>query len=839
MSESPPSSLGGRPKGLLHRLPLAGVAAAFVMGIVAGRYVPLGAGAFAAVGILALAGAAATIRRRHLWPITAGGLLLTIAAIGAVYLQLCYFTVDDDSILHAAGEQATLATLRGVAETSPQIHEQPANPSRGGYTPGPRTRFLLRSTAARTAAGWQRVSGLVQVRIEAADTRIAAGQTLELMGRISRYRQGGNNPGQYDPSERARQAGALVWMKVPGPDAVTILEGQEMNWFVRGLWRLRVLTRQHLLMSSDEPEANLLVALVQGERDPALRSLNTTMMRAGVAHYLSISGQHLAIFLGFIFLLCRLAMLNQRRSGIVVLAVLAAYLLAAQPQAPLLRSAIMAAALCVTLIGGRTYSPINALAAAAIILLAVEPLQLFTAGFQLSFVTVCGLLLLHRPLHEAMLSRWRKRRGLMVFRDSQRFRRWLHTAAIEWSAGIAAVGVAAFVVTSPLAAYHFGLFSPYAALLTLVLLPLMIAVLVPGYLSLATALLLPNVSHSLGRAAAWAAQGLSVAVDAASHLPGLCLELRPVPVWWVLLCYATIALFATRRRLKRGWTWCAAAIIALAGATLWTQRPAPPPERAQLHMLAVGNGQCCILRTPSGRTAVIDAGTGASFDAWEEVLKPFLRQQRLEDPVAVFISHGNTDHFNALPGLLERCRPTVYVNEFFGRPGADKPELDLMAQIARRGLTVVRLAAGDEAAIDGRTRVRVLWPPAGATGLSENDASLVLQVACDGASVVLAGDVGKAPQAALSHPPTRTEALVLPHHGAFTPALGKYIEAADPKIVLVSGAGLLGGASSSAASVKEFFGQLQRTRSCYDTPSRGYVKLELGGDAPASVQTQR
>ena len=55
----------------------------------------------------------------------------------------------------------------------------------------------------------------------------------------------------------------------------------------------------------------------------------------------------------------------------------------AEPRAPLLRSGLMAAALCVATISRRRYSGLNALAAAAIVLLAIDPLQLFSPGFQL------------------------------------------------------------------------------------------------------------------------------------------------------------------------------------------------------------------------------------------------------------------------------------------------------------------------------------------------------------------------------------------------------------------------------------------------------------------------
>ena len=89
-----------------------------------------------------------------------------------------------------------------------------------------------------------------------------------------------------------------------------------------------------------------------------------------------------------------------------------------------MRSAIMAVSLCTATILRRPHAALNAPAAAAIILLAIDPLQLFSAAFQLSFVIVAGLILLHAHVETLLFGRWKRRRGLMVFRNDQRFRRW-------------------------------------------------------------------------------------------------------------------------------------------------------------------------------------------------------------------------------------------------------------------------------------------------------------------------------------------------------------------------------------------------------------------------------
>ena len=66
------------------------------------------------------------------------------------------------------------------------------------------------------------------------------------------------------------------------------------------------------------------------------------------------------------------------------------------------------------------------------------------------------------------------------------------------------------------------------------------------------------------------------------------------------------------------------------------------------------------------------------------------------------------------------------------------------------GAKVTRLAAGQQVALDDRTEVEVLWPPAGRNDLSANESSLVLRISCDGVSVLLPGDVETTGQGALA-----------------------------------------------------------------------------------------
>ncbi|MCD6364838.1 MAG: ComEC/Rec2 family competence protein, partial [Planctomycetes bacterium] len=587
----------------------------------------------------------------------------------------------------------------------------------------------------------------------------------------------------------------------------------------------------------DERSSMLLTALLVGERDGALRTLNRAMVHSGVAHFLSISGLHLGVFLGFVYLLCRLLVLSPRRAAAVVLVVLAAYILLAEPRAPLLRSAIMAASLCLATILGRRHFGLNALALAAVVLLVIDPLQLFTAAFQLSFVIVGGIILFQSPVRGLLFGWWLRRRGLMVFRDSGAWRRWSYFNLANWLIGGVSMCVTAYVVAAPLVAYHFGLFCPYAPLLSVLLLPLVLGVLIPGYLAMALAWPMPNLSNAIGSLAGEVANVMATLVESVQSLPGMFFELAPIGVVATALCYAAMLTVMFQRRIRFARIWVTAAVLAASSALIVSQLPSPAPRTAELHLLAVGPGQCAVLRTAGGKTCIIDAGSRGGFDVYDLVLGAFLRARKLPDPTWAFISHANSDHYNAMPGLLKSTRlETLYLNEYFGRArnGCPPPEAEqaIFALFLDRCDNIVRLASPPSRAIrlDDRTCVEILWPPGGRGDLTLNDTSLVLRITCDDQSVLLPGDLSRTGQGELarSGAAVRADVLVLPHHGAWCQTLPQFVSAVSPEMILVSSASDPVDRSRIPDETKKFFSSLEIPLRYYNTARNGWVCLKFG-----------
>lgn len=802
------------------------LALAMGAGVLLAWRVDLAVGAWLALAGAGVLTAAVSLARPGREALALACVLVASLSVGGARMEQVFNTAEPADVQTCVAAGRALATLEGRIATVPQIVHPPIE---FGYRPEPRMSFLLDVESFATPAGPLPATGLVRVSIDEPYRPLSPGQRVRLMGWVGRFGPP-SNPGVYDAQAMARLTGATVWLAVPTEQAVDVRDESSpaSSW----VWHLRTLLRQRLTETGSLRSGRLVSALILGERHPSLASLNDTMRRAGLAHFLSISGLHLGIFLGFVYLLCRLAMLSPRSAAVVVLVVLAWFLLMAQPRAPLLRSGIMAACLAGGILLGRTGSSLNALAVAWVVLLAIDPRQLLLPGFQLSFLIVAGLILLTPRVRVILFGTWLRHRGLMVLRDPGWLRRWWVRRIRETLMSLVAMTVTAYLISAPLAAMHFGLFSPLAIVLSILVLPMVAAVLIPGYTALALTALMPNLAAAIGSLASAAAGVLAGFIDLLGALP-LSLPVRPVGPAWVALYYAALLAVLLAGRSGRRWALAGLLVVSLAGVTAWTQRPrTTPPETAELHLLDVSDGQCAILQTPSGASYLIDAGTRSGYDAWDRALDPFLREMRLPDPEAAFVSHANTDHYSAVPGLVRhRDLARAWMCDYF-QPTANPydAETRLLNILGRHGVQLGRLRRGDTMQLDEHARLEVLWPPPGRDDLTSNDTSLVVKITCGGKRILLPGDLGETGQAELLTDPAqlRADVLVVPHHGGWEKTLPAFVQAVAPEVVLVSGSKDPQGPSTAGREIREFYNSLRQHYRYRSTARDGWLRVRLG-----------
>lgn len=174
----------------LRRAPLVPVAGALMVGIVAGRFLPVSLGFWAVLAGAGAAMVAVGLWRPHLHGLAVVAMCVAVTALGAVAVGLDYFAAGDGDILACTGAHDILATVRGQIVSTPTVAQDDPPPAYG-YRRPPQTQFLLQAQQIRKAGGWLSVRGRVGVTIHEADDRLAAGQQVEVMGWLGRAARAG------------------------------------------------------------------------------------------------------------------------------------------------------------------------------------------------------------------------------------------------------------------------------------------------------------------------------------------------------------------------------------------------------------------------------------------------------------------------------------------------------------------------------------------------------------------------------------------------------------------------------------------------------------------------
>jgi competence protein ComEC len=236
-----------------------------------------------------------------------------------------------------------------------------------------------------------------------------------------------------------------------------------------------------------------------------------------------------------------------------------------------------------------------------------------------------------------------------------------------------------------------------------------------------------------------------------------------------------------------------AGIVGLFIAALLLTLPPTPQLRsgvAEVTAIDVGQGDSILVVSPDGRTLLIDGGGpvgGAhsdSFDIGEDVVSPYLWSRGITRLDAIALTHAHSDHLSGLHSVMANFKPRelwVGVNPQIAAYSS------LLREAAEQGVTIIHHTAPDHFAF-GQLRVDVLAPAADYIPLAQarNDDSLVMEFSYGNSSALLAGDVEKKVERSIAARLHHSELLKVAHHGSATSTTPELLEAVHPEFAVIS-----------------------------------------------------
>ncbi len=572
-----------------------------------------------------------------------------------------------------------------------------------------------------------------------------------------RLPRGARNPGGYDEA-LALSAQNIALVATGTYEMASIAPYSRASSPYAALLRFRGAMKAFLSQSLSENQAALLSAMLFGDKSLLDESVHEDFRQSGAAHVLAVSGLHVMALAGALAFVLR----KLRASPVAVVVItgllLLAYCVLAAFSASVIRAAIMALTLVSARVFGRRQDTFTSLCVAALAILIVNPYQLFTAGFQLSFSAVIGIFALQKPLEKNLLHIAPKR-----FLSSKPVKRLASALSVSLAAAVGTLpamlacyqsvvltGVVTNLIIVPLAGLLVAVGLPFAA----------IGAFAPGLMAPSARII------GVGLEVMRLLTGLLSFEGGAVYLPPLPLLAALV----FLLAVLFVRAFAKRPKLAR-----ASAICVLAALALGVGYKLIPPPGTQVVMLDVGQGDSFLIRS-GGKSVLIDAGSARRLDYGEAVVLPALRSMGVLRLDAAMMTHADDDHMGGLPSVLRSMDTALFIGSL-----ADPQSAPVRAALERSRTPSVMPQTGDALDLGGATLTVVRAQDAATT----NESSIAALLEYEGASVLFTGDLDGASEPSLSRV-GEVNVLKVAHHGSRYSTTAEFVNRLNPQLALIS-----------------------------------------------------
>jgi competence protein ComEC len=528
--------------------------------------------------------------------------------------------------------------------------------------------------------------------------------------------------------------------------------------------------------------APLVDALILNRRGALDPQLSDAYARSGLVHILSISGFHVGLIAGWLYLLARIFRLSRSRAMLLSAALSTLYVAFLGWPAPATRAAALVVLLAVCRQRQRQVEPNSLLAVTCFAVLLVDPSAVFDLGAWLSATALWGA---------TTFSRWSDRAL-----GSQAAWRTLGSS------------IGATLATAPLTAAALGSVALIGILLNFAAIPLA-AVAVPGVLA---SVVIEPLSPALASAlAAGAGAGLSLLDGVAllgARVPGGSI-VQPVATgsavpWLLLLAFVlwTVGKRNTLRVALVRWAWALVLVTWLSLGWVLAPTTRDNDSALALHFLPVGQGDGAAIRTPGGHWVLVDAGPRfEGSDAGKRTVVPFLRRQGVRRLSAVVVSHVHADHLGGVPAVLDRFPADIVIEP--GDLSNDPRYLEFLSQLEADGTRWHPGRPGDRFELDS-VAFTVVHPDTSWAewGHDLNEDSIVLLVSYRGFSALFTGDAGERAEPMLAGRVGAVDLLKVGHHGSRTSTTDEFLDAITPRAAVISVGTNTYGHPSAAATAR-------------------------------------
>jgi len=543
--------------------------------------------------------------------------------------------------------------------------------------------------------------------------------------------------------------------------------GQQNRLIFKLLPIRRVLVTKLESLSDHRQVTGLVSTLLLGEK-----SLDTHVeeyfRNLGISHVLAISGMHVGFLSLALLKLFEWLKIPDKNARLLTIPILFFYALLVALPVSVVRAVLMLSIYQWGVAIRQVKDAFSALLATATIVLMINPMQLFSLSFQLSFMATLGIILFYQPL-------------------SYRIGRSMRSPSFILESIL--LSVSANATTVPIVLFYFHRFNLMSFIGNIVVVPLIgvlfiyTLILLPiAFISAAAGAILFQFAERLGQLILWVTEVLGGTTGFTYRGAGLPIALTLFLL--ALVCYGA-GYYRPKRKVSLAFL---VVLVLLAFVDYRTVPLTEPPLR--IYFLDVGQGDATLLRTPQGYTYLIDGG-GYRQEVLdyqkirpkpisESVLVPALYATGSDHVDSALITHNHEDHSQGVEQLLTAFPVRrLYLSTKNNHPSLGQINL----------IEVQTLKAGQSIQTPDGVTIECLWPTLPIEALEDerqNHYSMVLRLHYGANTLLLMSDTDVQTEEAILATMSDVDILRVGHHGSKTSTSEELLQRCNPEVAVIS-----------------------------------------------------
>ncbi len=561
--------------------------------------------------------------------------------------------------------------------------------------------------------------------------------------------------------------------------------GQENNFWSWGN-RLRNSFEQRLKTFLTEDNANLLMAILTGEKENISDKLIQDFQNSSLIHILCVSGGHISFFiLGTQKLLEKI---GRKKKHLISILILIGLNCITGFSASVMRASIMAALIVSSKLCFRQNDLANSIALSLIILLIHNPFLLFDTGLLLSYTGTIGIILFANLLEGKRLEDCGK--------------------LTAYFGKIAFSACAAQILLAPIIAYIFQKFYPTFLISNILATPLFEMILILGCFFLFSSYIFPPICYCYSFLLNLLLNSFSKIAEVSANF-SFSYVYMPKPNIFLCLFYyffiffirfiymqrknALISCYRQKKMIRiiqilKKLLNFKNVVLCLISLVIINICFKLIPGSLKINFIDVGQGDCTLIRTGYHKNIMIDSGGAegeSSYDVGEKVVVPYLLSNGITQLDFIIISHFHSDHCRGFQAVLKAIRVKAML---IAKQEIYNEDAKALIKLAKeKKVKIYYVETGQVIKLDRETSLEILY--VGRDNENLNNNSILARLVYGEFKMFFTGDAEEEEEREFLEKYENREItaniLKIGHHGSSTSTSQEFLKKINPSIGLI------------------------------------------------------